>query len=209
MPKGELWNHIAWCFNRFADFTDYVNHDQYFSCPNDAKHIQYNTVAILVTSFQCDEQEVYLVHCTGSTRWRKHKPPRYDIVPLWMWMSPDSHIKSTVGCILVLLKCLFILENAEQSVTALVAFVQKFATGPICKTVGMVIYEERHQPLMQPMHHGSYRRKPLFGVGITYIVSIGVIQSTAHLLPLTQQPERSQWYLSNTIDWNAVNLLYI
>jgi len=25
MPKGELMNHIAWCFNRFADFTDYID----------------------------------------------------------------------------------------------------------------------------------------------------------------------------------------
>jgi hypothetical protein len=31
MPNGELQNHIPWCFQRFADFTDYVNHDQYFS----------------------------------------------------------------------------------------------------------------------------------------------------------------------------------
>jgi len=36
MPKGELKNHLAWCFKRFADFTDYVDHDQYFSSLNDA-----------------------------------------------------------------------------------------------------------------------------------------------------------------------------
>jgi len=30
MPKGKLQNHIAWCFRKFADFTDYVDHDQYF-----------------------------------------------------------------------------------------------------------------------------------------------------------------------------------
>jgi len=39
IPKEELQNHIAWCFKRFADFTDYVNHDQYFSRPSDAKYI--------------------------------------------------------------------------------------------------------------------------------------------------------------------------
>jgi len=27
MPKGELQNHIAWCFKRFADFADYVNYN--------------------------------------------------------------------------------------------------------------------------------------------------------------------------------------
>jgi hypothetical protein len=39
MPKGELTNHIALCFKRFADFTDYVYHDRYFSRLNDAKYI--------------------------------------------------------------------------------------------------------------------------------------------------------------------------
>jgi hypothetical protein len=34
MSKGELQNHIGWCFKRFADITDYVDHDQYFSCLN-------------------------------------------------------------------------------------------------------------------------------------------------------------------------------
>jgi hypothetical protein len=34
MPKGELQNHITWCFKRFANITDYVDHDQYFSCLN-------------------------------------------------------------------------------------------------------------------------------------------------------------------------------
>jgi len=27
IPKWELQNHIGWCFKRFADFTDYVNHN--------------------------------------------------------------------------------------------------------------------------------------------------------------------------------------
>jgi hypothetical protein len=37
MSKGELQNHIAWFFGIFADFTDYVDPDQYFSHLNDAK----------------------------------------------------------------------------------------------------------------------------------------------------------------------------
>jgi len=32
MPKGDLQNHFDWCIERFADFTDYVDQDQYFSC---------------------------------------------------------------------------------------------------------------------------------------------------------------------------------
>jgi hypothetical protein len=39
IPKGELQNHIAWFVKRFADFTDYVDHDQYFSRLNDEKYI--------------------------------------------------------------------------------------------------------------------------------------------------------------------------
>ena len=26
MQEGELQDHIAWCFKRFADFTDYIDH---------------------------------------------------------------------------------------------------------------------------------------------------------------------------------------
>jgi len=39
MPKRELQNYIAWCFKRFANFTDYVDYDQYFSRLNDVKYI--------------------------------------------------------------------------------------------------------------------------------------------------------------------------
>jgi len=51
-----------------------------------------------------------------------------------------------------------------------------FATGQIRQTAGMVIVEERHQPLMQPLHDGIYRRKPVFGIGTPYIVPISGIQ---------------------------------
>jgi len=107
------------------------------------------------------------------------------------------------------MKCLFIVEDAESSVKGLLALVQTFATGPIRQTAGMVIVEEMHQPPMQPLHDGSYRRKPLFGVGTSYIVPISAIQGAVHLLPLTPQPDSSRWYLSNTIDLNAFNLFYM
>jgi hypothetical protein len=51
MLKGELQNLIAWCFNRYANFTYYVDHDQYFSGPNDAKYSPYNTVASVTGVF--------------------------------------------------------------------------------------------------------------------------------------------------------------
>jgi len=54
MPKGELPNHIAWCFMRFANVTDYVNLDQYFSCLNDEKYIQPIEITLWVTSFRCE-----------------------------------------------------------------------------------------------------------------------------------------------------------
>jgi len=113
MPKAELQKHIAWCFNRFADITDYVDHDQYFSHLNHAKDIGYNAVAIPVTSFQCYQQAVHMVRCTGSTRWRKHKLPRNDTVLCWMGMSPDSDFMSTAGLIPALLKSLFFVEDAQ------------------------------------------------------------------------------------------------
>jgi len=97
MPKGELQNHIAWYFTRFADFTDNVDHNQYFSHLNDAKYIRYHAGAIPATSCQCDEQAVHMVRFTGSTRWGKHKPPRNDTVLLWMGTSPDSDLMSTAG----------------------------------------------------------------------------------------------------------------
>jgi len=148
MPKGELQNHIAWCLKRFADFTDYVDHDRCFSGLNDAKYIRYNSVAIPVTSFHCDKQPVHMVRCTGSTRWRKHKPPRNDTVLLWMGTSPDSHFKLTAGHIPTRLKFLFLIKDAKSSIQGLLALVQTFATAPICQTAGMVIVEERHQPPM-------------------------------------------------------------
>jgi hypothetical protein len=103
-------------------------------------------------------------------------PPRTDTVLLWMGTSLDSHFKLTAGRIPAHFKCLFVVKNAESSVEGLVAMVQTFAIGPIRQTVGMVIVMVRHQPPMHPLHDANYRRKPLFGVGTTYIVSISAIQ---------------------------------
>jgi len=111
MPKAELHNHIAQCFKRFADVTDYVDRDRYFSHLNDVKHIWYNSVAIPVTSFQCEEQTVHVVHCTGSTWRRKHKPPRHNTLLLWMGMSLVGHFNSSAGCFLAQLKWLFVVED--------------------------------------------------------------------------------------------------
>jgi len=94
MPKGELQNQISWCLKRFADFRDYVYHDQYFRHLNNAQYIWQYPVEIVLTSFQCDEHRVYMVCCSWSTRWRKHKPPTNDTVLLWMGTTPYSHCKS-------------------------------------------------------------------------------------------------------------------
>jgi hypothetical protein len=53
MPNGELKNHIARGFKIYADYTDYVNYDEYFGLCKDAKYIRYKPVAIQVTAFQC------------------------------------------------------------------------------------------------------------------------------------------------------------
>jgi len=143
MPNGELKNHIAWGFKRFANFRDVIDDNLYFSRLNDAKCTRYHKVAIRVMCFQRDKQVVHMVHCTGSTRWRKPKPQSIDTVLLWMGMSQDRHLKSTAGRILACLKCLFIVEDSESTIKAQLALVQTFATGPICRTAGMVIVEER------------------------------------------------------------------
>jgi hypothetical protein len=160
---------------RFADFTDYVDHDQYFSHLKDTKYIRYNTVAILAMSFQFDEQAVHIVGCTASTRWRKHKPPGNNTVLLWMGTSPDSHFKSTAGYIPTWSKCHFVAKDAESSVKWLVALLQMCATGLTRQTAGMVIAKKRHQPPMQPWHDESYHGKPHFSVGTAYIIPISVI----------------------------------
>jgi len=209
MPKGKLQNHIACCFKRFATFTDYVDHNHYFSHLNNAIYICYNTAAIPVTSFQCDEQAVHMVRSTGFTMWRKHKPRRNNTVFLWIETSPDSHCMSSAGRIPAWLKGLFVVDDTESTVEGFLALVQTFATGTIHQIAGMVIVVERHQPPMQPMHDGSYCDKPLFGVRTTSIVRISTIQEVVHLLPLRLQPDSSRWYLSNTINLNAFNLFYM
>jgi len=150
-----------------------------------------------------------MVHCTGSTRWRMHKPPRNDTVLLWIERSPDCNLKLTAGRISAWMKSLFITDEAQLSVKRLPALVQTLATGPICKTAGIVIVEEMNQLLMQPLHNASNHHEPHFSVGTTYTVPIGIIQGAVHLLPLTPLPDSSWLYLSNTIDLNAFNLFYM
>jgi hypothetical protein len=126
MSKGELQNPIASFFNRYANFIYYVDHDQYFRGPNDAEYIRYNTVAHPVTSVQYDQQAIHMVCCTGSTRWRKHKPPRNDTVHLWMGTSPDSQFELTAEHIPTGVKGHSIIEHAESRVKRLLTLVQMF-----------------------------------------------------------------------------------
>ena len=169
----------------------------------------HNPVAIPVMSVHRDEQAVHMVRCTESTRWGKHKPPRNDTVLLRMGRSPDSNYKTTTVCNPPWLKCLFVAVDARSSVNRLPALVQTIATGPICQTAGMVIVMVRHQPLMQPLHNGSYHQKSIFGVRTTYIVPISAIHGAVHHLPVMPQPDSMLWYMSNTIDLNGFNLFYM
>ena len=88
-----------------------------------------------------------------------------------MVTSPDSRFKLTAGYIPVWLKCLFVVQDTVLCVKGLLALVQMFATGLIRQTAGMVIMEERHQPLMQPIEAGSYCHEP-FSVLKPHIVSL-------------------------------------
>jgi len=209
MPKGELQNHIAWCFRCFAEFIEYVDHHWYFTYLNNVKYILYNAGVLPAMSFGCDKQAVDMVRCIGSTRWRKHMLPRNDTVLLRMGTGLDSHFKSTAGHIRTCLKCLFIVQDGESSIKGLLVLVQKFAPAPICQTASMVIVEERHQPLLQLLHHGSYCHKPLFSIRTTCIVPISATQEVVHRLPLTPQPESMRWHWSNMIDLDAFDLFYM
>jgi len=210
MPKGELQNHIAWCFKRFADFTHSINHVQYFSHLNIVKFIRYNVVAaILVMFFPCNKQAVHMVGCTGSTRWRKHKPPLNGTVLLLMGTSLDCHIKSTARSISTWLKCLSVVKDAEPSFKWLLTFFQTFATEPIRPTSERVIVLQRHQPSRKPCHDWSYCGQPASSILITHIVRISTIEGAVHLLPLTPQPDSMWWYLINTPDFNAFHMFYM
>lgn len=59
---------------------------------------------------------------------------------------------------------------------------------------------------MQPWHNGRYCCKPLFVVETTSIVSTSVIYWAVYPLPLTPQPNCTQWYMSQPIVLNAVIL---
>jgi len=116
---------------------------------------------------------------------------------------------SNAGHIHGQLQCLFVLEDPESSVKGLLALVQTFPTAPISLTTSMMIGNERHQPLMKPLHDGSYSCNPLLGIGTTFIVPISANQGAVRPLPLMQQPDSSWWYLSNTIDFDAFNLYFM
>jgi hypothetical protein len=126
-----------------------------------------------------------------------------------MGTSPDSQFELTAEHIPTRVKCRSIIEHAESKDKRLLAFVQMFATGQIPQSAGIVIVKARHHPPMQPLHNGSYCCMPRFGVGITFFVPISITSRALHLLPQMQQPDSSQWYLSNTIDLNASNLFYM
>jgi len=96
-----------------------------------------------------------------------------------------------------------------RSFKGILTLVQTFNTGPIHQTAGMLIVHEMHQPLMQHWHHGSDHYKVLFGIGTTDIAPISGIEGGVHDLPLRPQPDRSRWYMSNTIEYNALNFFYM
>jgi hypothetical protein len=205
----ERQNYSAWCFKIFADFTDYVHHNQEFSSLNNSTYFQYTTVGIPVMSFQRDERVLHMVHCTVSTGWTKHKPTRHDTELLWMGMSMKCHFKSTAECIPALLKCHFIVRDAESSIEGLLALVQMFASRPICETACMVIVEERHQPPMQILHNLSFWRKPPLGIRTTYIITQSANYGPVDLLLLTTQTNCCWWYSSNRIDLNSSKVCYM
>jgi len=159
--------------------------------------------------FQYDEQTVDMDSCTGSTRWRKHKCPGNDTVLLWKGRSPDCQFKLTAGPIPTYLNDLFIIENAKSNVERPLAFVETLAIGSICWSTGIVNVMKRHPPLMQPLREISDLLTHHFGFGTTYIISFCALHWAVYIFPPMLQPDSTWWYVSNVIDFNVCNLLYV
>ena len=167
---------------------------------------------ISITWFQSeDEQEYQIVRCTGNHAWRKNKDPRNDTVLLWNGKSSDRHFQATSGRIPTRLRCLFTIRDPQEIQSNwCLALVSTFTIGSLRQPEGMVIVEESNAASGRSSNStGRSRRAPQTGVGSTYIVPVKAIQAAAHLIPLDPSQDNRRWYLSNTVDLNMFNLLYI
>jgi len=209
MPDEDFQNHVAWCFKRFHEIPHYVNDEVYYGRLAAAKYTRYESAAIPVQAYQeVEQQVVHMIRCTGKNGWRKSKPPRNDAVLLWNGTNPESHFIASRGRIPARVDCFFHVEDTESGYASCMALVTTMAIGPIRQPEGMIMVEIREQPAIRPLANGTRRRQPLFRAGTRYLVPITAIQGAAHLIPIDPVKDSHRWYLNNTIDLTAFNLLW-
>lgn len=96
-----------------------------------------------------------MVHYTGYTRWRMHKPLRTNAQRLWIEPSPVTYFLSTAVGNPAYWTCLLVIEDADSSMVGLLALVQTVVSRQMPQTTGILLVEGRHQPPMQHIHNGS------------------------------------------------------
>jgi hypothetical protein len=96
-----------------------------------------------------------MVHHTGYTRWRMHKPLKNNALHFRIETSPISHILSTAVRNPAYWMCVLVIKDAESSIVGHLVLVQTVVSGRIPQTTGILLVKERYQPPMQHIHNGS------------------------------------------------------
>ncbi len=205
LPVGTLQNLVAWGLKRFGLFPGYAEHDDAFARLNDAKYTRFVAAVLPVAHFQSDDTEVHVVRCTGAEPSRIYKPPRNDDVLLWPDHGVEGNFLMTHGRIPARLRSLFLIEESHFDVQICMALVQTFVPSPIRQPSGMITVSAKQQ--VERADELNVRRRPHFAVGTTYVVPLKAIERAAHLCPYSAEADNTRWFLNNTIDLNAFNLL--
>ena len=217
IPQEDFQNLVAWCQKHWFGRAQYFDDEDAFRRLSDCVYTRYNSVSIPITTFQSEaEQQIHVIRCTGLEAWRNQNAPRNDHVLLWTNDTSGSQFATSQGRIPARVDCLFSLKDEGEggegengkgeggTVISCMALVTTLVPGPIRQPEGMMLVEQRDQAPWQERH----RQIPLTGVGATYIVPLRAIQCAAHLIPLDPSAANRRWYLSNTVDLEAFNLLY-
>jgi hypothetical protein len=217
-------NLVAWCLKTWFHRPEFFDLDDFHRLEN-YNYLRFNSIRIPVPIFNAeDEQEIHIIRSTGSEPWRLRRPPRNDTVLLWTGVTDERHFASSRGRIPARVDCIFhvrdpitVTGNSEsehdpdQMSQWSMALVSTLVPGIIKQPEGMIIVEQK-QLLVDSGFPGptGRHRKPNMGAGARYIVPVTAIQSGAHLIPIPNTGDYApqRWYLSNTVDLQAFNLLY-
>ena len=197
-----MLDHITACMKRFQiwgfESLDPDNMNAAKDRLRTLKWSQYASVSVSYTKFQCSEnQEVHILRCTGTRQWRK-KSPRNDHAFLFTGTVKPNELQSTQQRIPALLRCLFKIEDCDNSQTALLAVVWSLKVNRYIARLGVI---QRSAPTE------SVDKGVSFGGCRTYVVLIRAIEYPAHLIPLSLNDDNNKWLLDNCINLKIFNLL--